>query len=108
MLRITKEASLNTQKLLGNLFRLRNHDLQSFISKEIISTALLKFYNHLYRRPIFTIPDITKELGYSKQTTNILVSKLIDEKIITETTGQQRYRVYSYSQLLNILKSENL
>ena len=107
VLLVINEAVFNTRKLLGKIFKLRKTDLEIITTKEIISTSLLKFYNYLFKKPIFTIPDITKDLGYSKQTANIIVSKLMDEKIITETTGQQRYRIYSYKKLVDILENES-
>jgi Fic family protein len=104
---VVRKSSVTTNEILKNIFQLRKNDLEKLTEKELISTASLKLFNYLYKQPVFTIPEITKELGYSKQTANILVSKFMDQKIITETTGQQRYRVYTYKNLIDILEKDD-
>ena len=104
---VVKKSSITTQSILKEIFQLRKNDLEKLTENELISTASLKLFNYLYKQPVFTIPELTKELGYSKQTVNILVSKLQDRKIITEKTGQQRYRIYTYKNLIDILENDN-
>ncbi|MCL4549455.1 MAG: hypothetical protein M1495_12895 [Bacteroidetes bacterium] len=59
----------------------------------------------MLRQPVLTIPFITKELGFNKQTANILIKKLLDENILEETTGKQRNRIFAYKDYLNILEA---
>ena len=58
----------------------------------------------MLRQPALTIPFITKELGFNKQTANILIKKFLDENILAETTGKQRNRIFVYNDYLNILE----
>jgi Fic family protein len=102
-LRTANDAALNTKKRLSEIFMLRHNDMLEFHRKELISTSFMTIYNYLYKNPVVTVPKLTSALKYSKQTVNILISKLIEEKILTETTGQQRYRVYEFKKLLDIL-----
>jgi transcription initiation factor IIE alpha subunit len=53
--------------------------------------------------PVRRADAIGKETKMVPNTVNKVLQKLIEIKIVREVTGKKKYRVYSYSQYLNIL-----
>jgi len=57
---------------------------------------------HLYRQPIVDAHDLTAALGVSRPTANTIVKLLIEKEILTEVTGQERYRAYAFEPYLKL------
>lgn len=56
----------------------------------------------LFRSPIVTVSMVQKRLGITYPPANTLVQRLVDAGVLFEVTGQERYRVYQYSQYINL------
>lgn len=61
--------------------------------------------NLLYRSPIISAADIQSSLNVSAPTANAILRDLLGLGIITETTGQQRWRSYAFHRYLNLFLS---
>ena len=57
----------------------------------------------LLRTPVATIPRLAKRTGLTLPTIAKGLGVLIDRKIVSETTGRKRNRVFRYDQYLKIL-----
>jgi len=57
---------------------------------------------HLYRQPIVDAHDLKVALGVSRPTANTIIKLLIDNEILSEVTGQERYRAYAFEPYLNL------
>ena len=97
------QASNETNKTIKDLFDLEKAGYRKIISSNSASTGIIKFYEHLFYQPVISIPYITETLQLSKQTANIVVSKLIELNLINEITGKQRYRIYEKKDFLDLL-----
>ena len=98
------ESSNKTHEMFINALRVQREDYNKFIEKEFATTASLKLFEYITVNPIVTVPRITRELGFSKQTANYFVAKFLEENILHESTGKQRYRIYIYKKLIDILE----
>ena len=96
------ESANKTRDILINIIRLENNDYNKFIEKEFATTASLKLFDYILSNPVVSVPKITSALRYSKQTTNLLIAKFLEENILQEATGKRRYRVYYYKKLINL------
>lgn len=97
------EAGSETLWLFQKICKQKEKDLKRLLEKSFVSTASIRLLNYITTNPIFSIPQITSTLGYTKQTMNLLIKKFEEEKLITEISGKQRYRTYSYKALVDIL-----
>ena len=102
--RTVSSATQSTLELIKRIVALEEHDYQKIVGKEFASSFSLRLFELMLRQPALTIPFITKELGFNKQTANILIKKFLDENILEETTGKQRNRIFVYNDYLNILE----
>ncbi len=102
MLHIYNEAA---KFVLDYAIKFNNISGQNYlllIEKNIATTTSLKLHELIKRKPVLTIQQIITEISYSKQTLSLVISKFLEEKIIEEISGKQRYRVFKNKQLLNI------
>ena len=56
----------------------------------------------LYQKPIISVSDIIEPLGISKPTANSLIKDFVDAGILSEETGHQRNKMFSFRQYLEI------
>ncbi|MGZ9895654.1 Fic family protein [Bordetella bronchiseptica] len=56
----------------------------------------------LYRRPVISGPDLQEEIGVSAPTVNAVIGDLIKLDILTEITGRQRSRLYSFNRYFKL------
>lgn len=61
--------------------------------------------NLFYRKPIITAGDVEKALSISTPTANSLIKALVELGVVVETTGQQRWRTYSFDRYLRLFLS---
>ena len=83
-------------------------DLKSSIEKERIflmgkrSKQGLDFLHHLFSKPIVTIRDVQTITGLSPKAANDMVQAFVERKILTETTGYQRNRVFVFEEYVKM------
>ncbi|MBJ7443341.1 MAG: Fic family protein [Sphingobium sp.] len=57
----------------------------------------LRILESLYQRPYLTVNQVKDYLGISFQSASELVRRMVDADLLSEITGQDRYRVYQYT-----------
>jgi Fic family protein len=83
-------------------------ELKSSIEKERIfnmgrrSKQGLDFFHKLFKKPIVKIGEISELTGLSPKAANDLVQLFIEYKILVETTGYQRNRVFEFAEYLKM------
>jgi len=91
-----------TQVLIDSIYA-----LFADIKKESASSNYrydLDFIDFIFKKPIFTLSDITKEIGMSRITAKNLVNNFIEKKYLVETGFlKKRSKVYSFDKLINLL-----
>lgn len=61
-----------------------------------------KVLEHLYKRPIVSVAEITALTGTTYVAANVLVRRMVEIGILTETTGQARHRRFRYDAYVNL------
>jgi len=61
--------------------------------------------DHLYRVPVVDAQDLRNALGISPPSVHSLIKSLIERKILSEVTGQERYRAYAFKPYLRLFLS---
>ncbi|MHB8337666.1 MAG: Fic family protein [Ignavibacteriaceae bacterium] len=99
------ETSKNSIGTFNNLILLK----KEIEEKEILSLnkkiPLAKgFLNYLYSQPIVALQDVIDELKVTKPTANAIITDFVTLKILKETTGKKRNRIYTFERYLNLFK----
>lgn len=66
----------------------------------------LRFLDSLYQRPIFSVSGVSRHLNISSQAANNLINRILKLRIVTEITGQQRYRLFRYDPFIELFDDE--
>ncbi len=106
-LRCTLDSANKTIDTVKRIKELETVEYKKILSGDFAAPALLKLFHFIFSKPIFTVPEITGALNFTKQTANIVAAKLIDLNIIEETTGQKRNRVFSHKKLIEVIDDLN-
>ena len=104
MLRVFYEAASLTMLYLSKLHAAAEKNKNLLLEKNLVTTASLKLIDLMKRKPVITIQQLTSELKYSKQTLSVIISKLLEEQIIEEVSGKQRYRIFKNKNILNAIE----
>ena len=57
---------------------------------------------HLYTRPVVSVDDVRELIGTTYSTANNLVTRLVENGILREFTGQARNRAFIYQSYLSL------
>ena len=83
-------------------------DLKASIEKERIllmgkrSKQGIEFLHLLFKKPIVTIKEVQSMTGLSPKAANDLVKAFVEQKILIETTGYQRNRVFVFDEYVRM------
>lgn len=62
----------------------------------------LKLLEWLYRRPVFSVAQVTELLKVSPQAANTLTDRLVKLRLVAEITGNRRNRVFRYDPYVSL------
>lgn len=85
------------------LLRLFDQDRQRLQVLGRAAGTAIRLHQHLQSRVVTTAPQAAQTLQVSQTALNKALSRLEKLGIVSELTGQQRYRVYAYQPYLEIL-----
>ena len=100
------ETATRSSETLQKIISLKNA-----IEKERIllmgkrSRQALDLFHNLFSKPIINIRDVQIFTGLSPKAANDLVQVFVEKKILTETTGYQRNRVFVFTEYLKLFDS---
>lgn len=83
-------------------------DLKASIEKDRIllmgkrSKHGIEFLHQLFKKPVVTIKDVQAMTGLSPKAANDLVKVFVEHKILVETTGYQRNRVFVFDEYVSM------
>lgn len=83
-------------------------DLKETIEKERIlhlgkrSKPAIKFLHQLFKKPVVTVKDVQTMTDLSPKAANDLVKAFVEQKILVETTGYQRNRVFVFDEYVKM------
>ena len=64
--------------------------------------ALKILLHYLFKKPVVTVKDIQSVTGLSPKAAHDLVQAFIDKKILHETTGYQRNRIFEFEDYIKL------
>jgi cell filamentation protein, protein adenylyltransferase len=68
------------------------------------SVRLLPLIDELFMRPVFTAAQISESLGWPRYSVQRLLEPLIADRVLVETTGKQRNRIYLAPEIMQLLE----
>lgn len=86
------------------LFALVNDDRSRLLKLETASISALRLFQVLPRHPIVTVASSMKLIDASKPTATKAIEILLDQGVLTETTGRKRNRSFAYAAYLANLR----
>jgi len=77
---------------------------RQFVSERTSTTNALRFLDYLYQRPVVTAGLVGRALEVSPPTANGLVNQFFNIGLLSELTGRQRNRLFSYQPYLSLFE----
>lgn len=97
------EQAVNTAR---TILILRKEHLDLIQENTRGSAATFKFLDMLYYQPVVNVNQVSKKLEISYVAANRLVQKFVDLGLIEEITGQEKYRIFKYSDYLTLFPED--
>lgn len=77
---------------------------QEVVDDERNSQRMAQIVDFLFSRPIFTVKQMAEELKLPYKTANDYIGKLLQKKVIRESTGYGRNRIFFADDIFNLFK----
>lgn len=97
---VTAEKSVETLRKIIELKSLVEKEKLMSLGKR--SKQALELFHHLFKKPVISVSDAQKMTGLSPKAANELVRIFVELKILRETTGYQRNRVFVFDEYLRM------
>jgi Fic family protein len=100
-----EQTADSASKTLREVLHLKER-LESKLNKQFgrRTSNALRLLGHLFREPVIEVREVQKSLKLSYKSANDLVSEFTKEKILVETTGQSRNRMFSFEKYLQLFE----
>ncbi|MGL4465727.1 MAG: Fic family protein [Planctomycetia bacterium] len=105
-LECVREAADDGVTTAQRLFALLNKDRQRLLNAPGATVPAIRLFDALPGQPVVTLAGVMKALKTTKPTASKAISMLVDARILKETTGKQRDRVYAYHGYLRLLTGD--
>ena len=105
-LECVREAAEDGVDTARSLFTLLNQDRQRLLRSKRVTIPAMRLFDALPKQPIITVAGIMRRLKTPKPTAAKAIAALEAAKILRETTGRQRDRVYAYQGYLRLLTGD--
>ena len=105
-LECVREAADDGVDTARSLFTLLNQDRQRLLRSKGATIPAIRLFDALPKQPIITAAGVMRRLRTSKPTAAKAIAALEAAKILRETTGKQRDRVYAYQGYLRLLTGD--
>lgn len=105
-LECVREAADDGVMTAQRLFALLNKDRQRLLHSRAATVPAIRLFDTLPGQPVVTLARSTKILKTTKPTASKAIAALEDAKILKESTGKQRDRVYLYDGYLRLLTGD--
>lgn len=105
-LKCVREAADDGVAVAQRLFKLIGDDHRRLLVRDGVTVSAIRLFDQLPTHPIVTLPKAIQMLKTSKPTASKAIAALVGGKVLRETTGKQRDRVYAYHGYLRALTSD--
>ena len=100
------DAAEDAVETTHRLFQLLAKHRRIFLQHETATLTAVRLLEILPEHPMVTLPRVIKLLKVTKPTANKAIDALCRAKILHETTGKRRDRVYAYRAYLDVLAED--
>jgi Fic family protein len=101
-----REAAQDGVDTAGKIFSLHTKDRRRLLSQAGVTIPAIRLLEQLPSHPILTLPYAMEILKTTKPTAAKAIESLRKAKVLGETTGKQRDRVYAYQDYLALLTDD--
>jgi Fic family protein len=102
-----REAAQDGVRVAQGLHALLGRDRERLFNDERATVAALQLLDRLPKHPVLTVPNAAEMLGMTAPPARKAIELLAALKMLRETTGKQRDRVYAYHEYLSILTGDD-
>ncbi len=106
-LECVREAADDGVNTAEKLHSLLSRDRQQLLNQSGVTISAIRLLDQLPSHPIVTLGRVMKILKTTKPTATKAIESLRKAKILFETTGRQRDRVYAWKNYLTLLTGES-
>jgi Fic family protein len=103
-LRGIRETSIDAIKTGEQLFKIQNEDLDKVKQKLSGYRMAYPFYDYIRKKPIISIPEISKSMSLSYPASKQLVEKFVELDILILREEKKRGKSYEYKRYLDVLR----
>ncbi len=97
------EVSQSATRTAREILTLRENNRQTIIEGSTNNAGnALKLLDYLYSQPVVTVKTVETVLQTAFRTANKLVEQFVNLKLLEETTGQKRNRIYIYKPYMDL------
>ena len=105
-LECVREAADDGVATARSLFSLVEKDRTRLLAKRGATVPAIRLFQALPRQPVVTLATVIQSLKTTKPTAAKAIVSLVDAKILRETTGRKRDRIYAYHGYLRLLTGD--
>ncbi|MBI1902635.1 MAG: Fic family protein [Planctomycetia bacterium] len=105
-LECVRESADDAVSAAQRLFALLSRDRQSLLAHPAATIPAVRLFDQLPTHPFVTLPRAMSLLSTTKPTAAKAIAVLRQAKILKETTGKRRDRVYAYAGYLKVLAED--
>lgn len=105
-LECVREAADDGVAVAQRLFTLIGEDHKKLLALRGATVPALRLFERLPTHPMITLPKTIELLETTKPTASKAITTLVEARILSETTGKARDRVYAYHAYLQALTKE--
>lgn len=105
-LECVQEAANDGVATAGKLFNLLTNDRNRLLSQKNTTITAIRLFEKLPSNPMVTLPMAMELLDTTKPTASKAIDVLRKAKVLNETTGKQRDRLYAYANYLNLITGD--
>lgn len=105
-LECVRESANDGVETAGKLFTLLTKDRQRVLAQAGVTIPVIRLLDQLPSHPIITLPRAMEILETTKPTASKAIEVLRKAKVLSETTGKQRDRIYAYKSYLALLTGD--
>lgn len=98
-----KETSEGAVSAARRILKVLDQDRQSIERLGRPAASVLRVFQLVQRNPILSVAHAAQQLGISIPTATSAIQRMAELKILRETTGRRRGRLYAYDAYLSIL-----
>ncbi len=96
----TTDNAINTLKIITDLKTSIEQHRILLMGKR--SKQALQLFHQLFKKPVVTIKDVQSMTGLSAKAANDLVKAFVEQRVLVETTGYERNRVFIFDEYISV------